>query len=67
MSVDFHINQIGHVTEFTNRSQFTAVISMKPVKPKRRVLDVFVVKEGSSLITEHPVKIEDIYISFLNN
>lgn len=66
MSVDFHINQIGHTTEFTNMSQFTAIISIKPVKPSRKVWDIFLVKKGSSLLTEHPVKIEDIYISFLN-
>jgi len=48
--LDFNITQSGDVTVFTNDTDMDVVISIIPVKPKRKYIDILVVFRGKHVI-----------------
>ncbi len=60
------IETIKHITKITNKSNLDVVISIKPVKPKRKYIDILLVKKGEFLIDENEIDLSQISISFTN-
>lgn len=65
MRAAFYIEHIGDCTKFTNDSEFDVIISAKPRKPKRKIIDYRVVQRGTYLLVEETIDLKNVYISFL--
>jgi hypothetical protein len=53
-----------HTCKIINHSNFDILLSIKPKKPKRKIIDFFLVKRNSYIILEDDLDFSKIYISF---
>lgn len=53
------------VIRITNNSNMDMIVSLKPIPPKRKYLDVDIIKKGTSLIQDGTLRLERIAISFV--
>lgn len=63
----FSISRKGGVVKFTNSSDKTMWVSIKPVKPKRKINDILFISPYSFVIhdsAEKDLDLTKIYISF---
>lgn len=58
------VERLGKITKISNQSDFDVFISIKPVKPKRKIIDFLLVKNGCHIIDESEIDLTQIYISF---
>ena len=64
MNEFFKIEKNGNITKFTNFSEYIIVISLKPIKPKRKYKDLFVVRAREFLIDEYNIDMNIISFRF---
>ena len=50
----FSVEQMGNLIKITNNSKYDLFISLLPIKPKRKHLDIFIVKSGGHIIHDLP-------------
>jgi len=62
----FSIDRKGNLTKFTNKSARKMIISIKPAKGKRKVVDFMLVPPDSWVIDEHGIDLSQIYIGFVD-
>lgn len=67
MKASIHIQYLGHCTQIVNDSEFDIIISIKPRKPKRKIIDYRCVQKGTQVIFEEKIDLKDIYLSFLTD
>jgi len=63
----FLIERFNGITKITNRTDLDSVISIKPIKPKRKFNDILVIKRGSYIMLETSLDLAKVAISFVSN
>lgn len=53
------------ITKITNDSPLDLLISLKPIKPKRKYFSILLVAKGTFAIYESPLDLSKISISFI--
>lgn len=61
------IETLKHITKITNKSNLDMILSIKPVKPKRKYIDILLVKKCEFLIYENEIDLSKISISFIKD
>lgn len=61
------IKQNGNITMITNHSQYKLIISILPVKPKRKHRDYLLVAKQTFYVLEHGLDLTSISFRFVND
>lgn len=56
----FTVYQKSGITRIDNSSKQMLIVSTKPLKPKRKYTDVFIVKPLSFIIIDHPINLHEL-------
>lgn len=60
------IEKSGYITKITNESELDVIVSIKPIKPKRKYVDMLLVPRGQFLVHEVEIDLSRISISFVD-
>jgi len=63
----FKIEKIGHIIRISNSSEFCMIISLVPIKPKRKYIDIRIVKPGEFVIfddLDYRIELKDLSFRF---
>lgn len=58
------IEKLGKITKFTNYSNMNVIISILPIKPKRKYIDIFLIRAREFHIYEDEIDMTKISIRF---
>jgi len=61
--ISFKVSQCSGVTKIVNNTRHNLVISVKPIKPKRKHRDVFIIKPGCFMLDENHLTLEQLSFS----
>ncbi len=62
----FKVEQIGVSTKITNNSNYDLWISMEPVKPQRKRIDICIIPPGQFRVYKQPIHINRLSFRLLN-
>jgi hypothetical protein len=60
------IDKFQHITRIANNSEYDILVSIKPIKPKRKYTDIALVAKGTFAIYEKSMDLSRLSISFIN-
>lgn len=63
----FQVEQIGNVTKITNDTEYVLLISIRPIPPKRKYVDVRLIPPGQFIILEAEIDLSTVSFRLEND